>query len=184
MNKLIGMMLVGVLLFGAEYGRITGRVVDAETGTPLIGADVMVEGTDLGAASDENGDFVVLYVPAGTYRVTSSYISYDPLSLANVVVNAELTTVLNFRLPPTVIEVKGVTAVAERDAIVRILGTADLFLSSSSRWIRHPSLSEPGAAFQELPAGMDVDPAGGVIGPAPELLVGGLRNRLIVRQEP
>lgn len=112
-------MLVGILLFGAEYGRITGRVVDAETGAPLVGADVMVEGTDLGAATDESGEYVVLYVPAGTYRVISSYISYDPLSFANVVVNAELTTVLNFRLPPTVIEVKGVTAVAEREAIVR-----------------------------------------------------------------
>ena len=48
----------------------------------------------------------------------------------------------------------------EREASVRLLGTADLFLSSSSRWIRHPSLSEPGAAFQESPAGLDVDPAG------------------------
>ena len=73
---------------------------------------------------------------------------------------------------------------AEREAAVRLLGTADLFLSSSSRWIRHPSLSEPGAAFQEMPAGLDVDPAGGVIGPAPELLAGGARNRLILRQDP
>ena len=72
----------------------------------------------------------------------------------------------------------------EREAIVRLLGTADLFLSSSSRWIRHPSLSEPGAAFQETPAGLDVDSAGGVIGPAPELLASGNTNRLIVGQEP
>ena len=76
------------------------------------------------------------------------------------------------------------TRQGEREATVRLLGTAALFLSSSSRWIRHPSLSEPGAAFQELPAGLDVDPAGGVIGPAPELLAGGARNRLILRQEP
>ncbi len=76
------------------------------------------------------------------------------------------------------------TRQGEREATVRLLGTADLFLSSSSRWIRHPSLSEPGAAFQELPAGLDVDPAGGVIGPAPELLAGGARNRLILRQDP
>lgn len=115
----IMMMLAGLLLHSADYGRITGRVVDAETGAPLAGADVIVEGTDLGAATDQNGEFVVLYVPAGTYRVTSSYISYDAFSLAGVVVNAELTTVLNFRLPPTVIEVGGVTAVAEREAIVR-----------------------------------------------------------------
>ena len=76
------------------------------------------------------------------------------------------------------------TRQGEREATVRLLGTADLFLSSSSRWIRHPSLSEPGAAFQELPAGLDLDPAGGVIGPAPELLAGGARNRLILRQDP
>jgi outer membrane receptor protein involved in Fe transport len=119
MKKLIGIMLVSVLLFGAEYGRITGKVLDAETGAPLIGADVVVEGSELGGATDEKGDFVVLYVPAGTYRVTASYISFDPLSFADVVVNADQTTMLNFRLPPTVIEVKGVTAVAEREAIVR-----------------------------------------------------------------
>jgi hypothetical protein len=71
-----------------------------------------------------------------------------------------------------------------REAVVRVLGTADLFLSSSSRWIRHPSLSEPGAAFQETPAGLDMDSAGGVIGPAPELLAAGNTNRLEVRPEP
>jgi outer membrane receptor protein involved in Fe transport len=119
MKKMIGIMLVGILLFGAEYGRITGRVIDAETGGPLIGADVVVEGSELGAATDENGEFVVLYVPAGTYKVSASYISYDPLSFASVVVNADQSTILNFRLPPTVIEVKGVTAIAEREAIVR-----------------------------------------------------------------
>ena len=69
-----------------------------------------------------------------------------------------------------------------REASVRLLGTAALFLSSSSRWIRHPALSEPGAAFQEMPAGLDVDPAGGVIGPAPELLAAGADNRLVVEQ--
>ena len=70
----------------------------------------------------------------------------------------------------------------ERDAAVRILGTADLFLSSSSRWIRHPSISEPGAAFQEMCAGLDVDPAGGLIGPAPELLAADSSNRLDLRR--
>ncbi len=119
MKKLIGMMLVCVLLFGAEYGRITGRVVDVETGEPLIGANVMIEGTDLGAAADAKGNFVVLYVPAGTYEVSASYISYDVLSFAGVVVNADQTTIVDFRLPPTVIEVQGVTAVAQREAIVR-----------------------------------------------------------------
>jgi hypothetical protein len=74
---------------------------------------------------------------------------------------------------------------ADREAVVRLLGTADLFLSLSSRWIRHLSLGEPGAAFQDLPAGLDFDPAGGVIGPAPDLWAGAARSRLkIVRRDP
>jgi len=54
---------------------------------------------------------------------------------------------------------------AEVEAAVRLLGTADLALSSASRWLRHPSLSEPGAAFADAPALLDADPAGALIGP-------------------
>ncbi len=115
---MIMLILMCTALFAAEYGRIIGRVVDAETGDPLIGADVIVEGTDLGAATDEKGEYTVLYVTAGTYQVVASYISYDPFTYASVVVNADQTTQLNFRLRPTVIEVQGVTAVAERPLIV------------------------------------------------------------------
>jgi len=50
-------------------------------------------------------------------------------------------------------------------AVVRLVGSADLALSSASRWLRHPSLSEPGAAFADGPAMLDNDPAGAAIGP-------------------
>lgn len=54
-------------------------------------------------------------------------------------------------------------------AAVRVLGTADMALSSASRWLRHPSLSEPGAAFADAPAILDADPAGALIAPPPAL---------------
>jgi hypothetical protein len=37
------------------------------------GANVMVEGTRLGAATDQNGDYVITGVPAGTHRVAFTY---------------------------------------------------------------------------------------------------------------
>ena len=50
-------------------------------------------------------------------------------------------------------------------SVVRLLGVADLALSSSSRWLRHPSISEPGAPFADGPAILDNDPAGAAISP-------------------
>jgi hypothetical protein len=55
---------------------------------------------------------------------------------------------------------------------VRLLGTADLALSSASRWLRHPSVSEPGAAFADAPAILDADPAGALIAPPHTVLAG------------
>ena len=55
--------------------------------------------------------------------------------------------------------------VVVRRAAVRSIGFADLVLSSSARWLRHPSQVELAAPFQDGPASFDVDPAGAVIGP-------------------
>jgi hypothetical protein len=57
-------------------------------------------------------------------------------------------------------------------AIVRLLGVADLALSSSSRWLRHPSVTEPGAPFADGPAILDNDPAGAAISPPGDVLAG------------
>jgi hypothetical protein len=64
-------------------------------------------------------------------------------------------------------------------AVVRLLGTADMALSSASRWLRHPSLSEPGAAFADSPAILDADPAGAMIAPPHAVLAGSLKEPII-----
>jgi len=52
-------------LLAAQDGKLRGKVTDKESGEALIGANVVVEGTNLGAASDVNGDYIILTVPAG-----------------------------------------------------------------------------------------------------------------------
>lgn len=130
-NVIITILIMAAVLFAAEYGRITGRVIDQETGEPLIGSDVIVEGTELGAATDANGEFTVLYVPVGAHTVLASYISYDPFTYTNVIVNADQTTNIAFRLRPTVIEVQGITVVAERPMIVTSKTSTDRAVTSS-----------------------------------------------------
>ena len=52
-----------------------------------------------------------------------------------------------------------------RLAVVHRLPSSDLALSGGARWLRMPSLEEPGAAFSDGPALPDPDPAGGAISP-------------------
>lgn len=59
---------------------------------------------------------------------------------------------------------------ARHDAVVELTGLPDLALSSSARWLRHPSQTEPAAASADLPASLDVDPAGSLIAPPREVL--------------
>lgn len=59
-----------------QTGRISGLVSDAETGEPLIGANVYLVGTQIGAATDIDGRFTIEAVPVGTHTVRAAYIGY------------------------------------------------------------------------------------------------------------
>lgn len=84
-------------MFGIEYGSISGMVVDVLTGKPLIGADVIVVGTELGATANSDGQYAIDNIPVGEYGLAASYISYEPITYKNILVNPNTTAVVNFR---------------------------------------------------------------------------------------
>ncbi len=85
-------------------GKVSGRVIDKETGEGLPGANVVVKGTTLGASADINGNFFILNVPAGIYVVEASMIGYTPVEYKDVRVSIDLTTAINFNLSSTVLD--------------------------------------------------------------------------------
>jgi hypothetical protein len=62
------------------------------------------------------------------------------------------------------------------DQIAIRLPSSDLALSGQARWLRMPSLEEPGAAFSDGPALPDPDPAGGLMAPPREVWARELRR--------
>jgi hypothetical protein len=66
---------------------------------------------------------------------------------------------------------------AALDALAKRLPTSDLALSGGARWLRAPSLEEPGAAFADGPALPDPDPAGGAMAPPVEVWAEEARRR-------
>ena len=81
-----------------QTGRITGTVQDAFTDAPLIGANVIVVGTSLGAATDVNGNYQFLNVPVGTYQIQTSFIGYQTVTKSGIAVQSGSTSQVSFRL--------------------------------------------------------------------------------------
>lgn len=105
-------------------GRITGKLVDSETGEALIGANVFLEGTSIGAASDLEGRFTITKIPSGNYTVVVSIIGYSTRKLADVKIVPGETVNLNLAMKPE--------AVATEDVIV----TAVLITSTDAALLK------------------------------------------------
>lgn len=104
-------------LIFASNGRIKGKVTDLSTGEALVGANVLVVGTSYGAATDVNGDFIIMNLNAGTYSVKATYLGYQGITTTNIRVNTDLTTEVDFQLPAEEISVGTVTIVAQKPLI-------------------------------------------------------------------
>jgi hypothetical protein len=59
--------------------QITGKVIESASGDPLPGANVIIEGTNIGAATNLDGEYIIKQVPPGTYTLKFKYIGYDDL---------------------------------------------------------------------------------------------------------
>ena len=97
----------------AQSGSITGQVTDAETGDALIGANVVVDGTNWGAATDSDGNFVVANVGAGEYTLTATVIGYESAT-GSASVTAGGSATIDFALTPGTIRLSGLEVLASR----------------------------------------------------------------------
>jgi len=112
-------------------GKLAGKVVDRDTGEPLPGVNVIIEGTTLGAATDLDGNYIVLRIPPGVYSVRAQMIGYQPVVVNNVRISIDKTTTVNFELQRTVVELgKEITVVAERPLVQMDLTSTEAVVGS------------------------------------------------------
>ncbi|MGQ9561479.1 MAG: TonB-dependent receptor [Candidatus Oleimicrobiaceae bacterium] len=93
--------------------QVAGVVVDKTNGKPLGGANVTVAPGPLGAATDDDGHFVIRPLPPGTYEIRVSYIGYEP-QLLRVRLTEKGAQELYVELVPEVIELEEVMVTAKR----------------------------------------------------------------------
>ena len=84
------------IIFAGTTGKLAGRVIDKETGEPLPFVNVLIQGTNYGAATDLDGNFVILNIPPKTYSVKAQYIGYQAMVVNNVRISIDQTTNVDF----------------------------------------------------------------------------------------
>jgi len=120
---IVAFYILGTFLY-SQSASISGTVKDSLNGDALIGANVFIEGTSLGAATMDNGQYQVNNVNLGTYTIKVSYIGYQSKEL-EITLSEEKNYVQDFNLNYTTVEGKTVEVTAQArgqmDAINRQL---------------------------------------------------------------
>ncbi|MBN2104732.1 TonB family protein [bacterium] len=105
-------------IFGPKQkaGKISGNITDTETGLPLVGANVVLEGTDRGAATDENGNYFIPNVEPGKYNLKLSMMGYGSICIKDVEVTQGTSLKTPMQLKPQVIAFNTLKAPLETEA--------------------------------------------------------------------
>lgn len=118
-------------VFAGVTGKVSGKVVDVESGEELPGASIRIEGTTLGNMAGADGSYFIISIPPGEYSVTASLIGYQSVTKTGVQVISDRTTEISFKLKATALELEGITVTAERKAIEKDITSSVRTISTS-----------------------------------------------------
>ncbi|MFN3529418.1 MAG: carboxypeptidase-like regulatory domain-containing protein [Bacteroidia bacterium] len=110
--SLCGALIFNISAIYAQNGSIKGSVKD-DTKLPLIGVNVIIKGTNIGASTDFDGNYSITNVKPGTYTLFVSYISYKAQEIMVEVLPGK-TAMVNITLLEDVAELAAVEIQAER----------------------------------------------------------------------
>jgi outer membrane receptor protein involved in Fe transport len=156
---LLIILLTQQLIWCGTTGKIAGKVLDAKTGEPLVGANIIIVNSNFGASADLDGSYYIINIPPGTYELKVSYIGYQSVDEKGVVVNIDRTTHLDFSLPGVGVTANTVVVTAKKEGIIKDLtATSQQISSNDIQKLPVEGISD----ILQLQVGMTQDAGGGM----------------------
>jgi outer membrane receptor for ferrienterochelin and colicin len=120
----------GALLIAGVTGKISGVVKDKNSGQPLPGVNILVEYAQLGAATDNDGVFIILQVPPGKYALIVSYLGYGEQRIEDLRVRVDHTSIVNIDLEQKTLELgEEIVVTAKRPVVQKDVTSSTQFVS-------------------------------------------------------
>jgi len=110
-------IILSVNIFAGVTGKIAGKVTEAQSGEPLIGINIIIEGTTQGAATGLDGTYIINNVDPGTYNLVFSGVGYQKKIITNVTVSSDFTTNINVELSSEAIGLETVVVEATKPMV-------------------------------------------------------------------
>lgn len=120
----------GFSVYAGTTGKISGKIIDKETNEPIVGANVIIEGTYYGAASDLDGYYYISNVTPGKYNIKISAIGYRKVTVENVAVRIDLTTNVDVDLSSEAITLGEVVVQAFQPLVTKDLTSTSAIVTS------------------------------------------------------
>lgn len=122
-------LFTSTAVFAQSKGKISGTVED-ESGEPLIGVQVLIEGTTRGVLTDLDGNYSIINLEADTYVLVFRYIGFATTKVEEVEVRLDRTTEIDVILREEVIEGQEIVVTAERPIVEKDRTTTTAYVSS------------------------------------------------------
>ncbi len=110
-------VLASLVLTAGTTGKISGKITDAKNGEPLISANVILTGTNLGSIADVDGYYTILNVPPGNYEIQFRFIGYRTHIVKQVQIMSDNTTKLDVSMQEDVVTAQEVVVTAEKPVV-------------------------------------------------------------------
>lgn len=124
------LLLAPLSVFAQAAGTVSGRITDAESGEPIVAAQVSIEGTAFGRTTGDDGQYIITNVPAGTQTIIVRRVGYSR-STRSVVITSGATVTANFALEKSTVSLAGVVITATGEERRKEIGNAVSTLGST-----------------------------------------------------
>lgn len=135
-NKLyVAVVIFGAILFCSSLtfagttGKLSGRIIDKSTGEGVVGANIIIMGSTMGAAADIDGYYYIINIPPGVYTVKASSVGYTAQTITNVRISVDQTTSINIDLSEESIQLNEVVVSAVKPIVQTDLTSTEAKIS-------------------------------------------------------